>query len=86
MLDAPEGVTIKGNRELARRALANLLDNAIKYARPEDEVDHGVPPEIRLTASRRQSRVVVGGRSRSRHSGRPTARASSNASSDCRRT
>jgi signal transduction histidine kinase len=32
--DAPEPVILKGNRELLSQALANLVDNAIKYARP----------------------------------------------------
>jgi len=58
-IDAPEVVTIKGNRELLSQALANLLDNAIKYARPEDEVDLGVPPEIVLAARRKDDRVVL---------------------------
>jgi signal transduction histidine kinase len=33
MVDAPAPATIKGNRELLSQALANLVDNAIKYAR-----------------------------------------------------
>src|SRR5947209_9651553 len=32
-VDAPAPATIKGNRELLSQALANLVDNAIKYAR-----------------------------------------------------
>lgn len=31
-----EGITLKGNRELVGQAMVNLLENAIKYARPED--------------------------------------------------
>jgi signal transduction histidine kinase len=34
MVDAPQGVPMHGNRELISQALANLLDNAIKYAAP----------------------------------------------------
>src|SRR5204862_2436061 len=33
-LDAPEPAMIRGNRELLSQALANLVDNAIKYAPP----------------------------------------------------
>ena len=33
-VDAPEPSMINGNRELLSQALANLVDNAIKYARP----------------------------------------------------
>ncbi len=31
------GVTLKANRELIGQAMVNLLENAMKYARPEDE-------------------------------------------------
>ena len=33
-IDAPQAAPIRGNRELLSQALANLIDNAIKYARP----------------------------------------------------
>jgi len=33
-VEAPEATMLKGNRELLSQALANLVDNAIKYARP----------------------------------------------------
>ena len=33
-VDAPEAVAMHGNRELISQALANLIDNAIKYAAP----------------------------------------------------
>ncbi|MBV9970834.1 MAG: HAMP domain-containing protein, partial [Xanthobacteraceae bacterium] len=33
-IDASEHATVKGNRELVSQALANLVDNAIKYAAP----------------------------------------------------
>ena len=37
---------IKGNRELLSQAIANLVDNAIKYATPSE----GAPAEIVLSA------------------------------------
>jgi signal transduction histidine kinase len=33
-VDAPSAAKVKGNRELLSQALANLIDNAIKYAAP----------------------------------------------------
>ena len=41
----------EGNRELVSQALANLLDNAIKYAAPAGIPVNGAPAEI---ADRRQ--------------------------------
>jgi len=35
-LDAPQPAQTKGNRQLLAQATANLIDNAIKYARPDD--------------------------------------------------
>jgi signal transduction histidine kinase len=38
-IDAPATVPVRGNRELVSQALANLVDNAIKYAAPAAESD-----------------------------------------------
>ena len=35
-VDAPSAVPVRGNRELVSQALANLIDNAIKYADDKD--------------------------------------------------
>jgi len=35
-VDAPDQVSIKGNRELIGQAIANLIDNALKYGAPEE--------------------------------------------------
>ena len=51
-VDAPEPARIKGNRELLSQALANLIDNAIKYAQPAPGAA-GEPPEILLNGSQR---------------------------------
>ena len=34
-VEAPEPITVRGNRELVSQALSNLVDNAIKYAVPD---------------------------------------------------
>lgn len=48
-VDAPASVLVRGHRELLSQALANLLDNAIKYAhRPAEAGDR--PQEILLAA------------------------------------
>jgi signal transduction histidine kinase len=54
-VDAPQPAKITGNRELLSQALANLVDNAIKYARPAD----GVPGEIVLAAGQQGDRVRI---------------------------
>ncbi len=41
-VDAPAAAPVRGNRELVSQALANLVDNAIKYAGPNGEVN-GAP-------------------------------------------
>ena len=46
---------IKGNRELLSQALANLVDNAIKYARPVE----GTAGEIILAAGQQGDRVRI---------------------------
>jgi signal transduction histidine kinase len=50
-------VTLKANRELIGQAMVNLLENAVKYARPQD----GRPGRIEVALSRSESlvRIVV---------------------------
>jgi signal transduction histidine kinase len=58
--DAPEPATVKGNRELLSQALANLVDNAIKYARPlPDSPGEKPPAEIVVGARREGERVLL---------------------------
>jgi len=52
-----ERATIRGNRELLSQALANLVDNAIKYSRPEGEVTEAL--EIVLSARPDGQRVLI---------------------------
>jgi signal transduction histidine kinase len=60
-VEAGEGAKIRGNRELLSQALANLVDNAIKYAAPKAHAGAGeaVPAEIVLAARREGGRVLV---------------------------
>jgi signal transduction histidine kinase len=48
---------VKGNRELVSQALANLVDNAIKYSEPS--AANGVPAEIDVRASLSGDRVQL---------------------------
>jgi hypothetical protein len=57
-VDAPRPALIRGNRELVSQALANLVDNAIKYAAPEAEQD-GAQPQILVGASDRGDSVEL---------------------------
>jgi signal transduction histidine kinase len=60
--DAPEPAMIKGNRELLSQALANLVDNAIKYAKPAPGAEAAsgkVAGEIVVGARRAGTRVLI---------------------------
>jgi signal transduction histidine kinase len=59
--EASESAMLKGNRELLSQALANLVDNAIKYARPMKRPDLSEPPaaEILVGARRERERVLL---------------------------
>jgi signal transduction histidine kinase len=50
---------VKGNRELVSQALANLVDNAIKYSEPSAAQANGVPAEIDVQASLSGDRVQL---------------------------
>jgi signal transduction histidine kinase len=51
VIAAPEGLLIRGNRELVGQALANLIDNAVKYG--------GSGGTVRVTAEERGAGVAV---------------------------
>ena len=62
-VEAPEAAMLKGNRELLSQALANLVDNAIKYARNAAGAAEGgtdtPPAEIVLAARQKGDRVLL---------------------------
>ena len=57
-VEAPSAAPVRGNRELVSQALANLLDNAIKYAGPNGETN-GAPSEIVVKAGNDGDRIVL---------------------------
>jgi signal transduction histidine kinase len=56
---APTRAVVRGNRELVSQALANLVDNAIKYARPAACVEKATGGEITLTAEVQNGHVLL---------------------------
>ncbi len=65
-VEAPESAPMHGNRELISQALANLVDNAIKYAAPnnatlapEQSPLNGVQPEIVVKAAGEGDRILL---------------------------
>lgn len=56
--DIAEGLFVECSRELLSQAIANLIDNAIKYGAPLPLVESG-PRDIRLTTRRRDGFVEI---------------------------
>jgi signal transduction histidine kinase len=57
-IEAGAAAPVRGNRELVSQALANLIDNAIKYAGPNGQVN-GVPAEIVVKAGNDGERIML---------------------------
>ena len=57
-IEAPAAARVRGNRELVSQALANLVDNAIKYAGPETSKINGAP-EIVIKAGAEGERITL---------------------------
>lgn len=53
--DIAPGIHLRANRELIGQAMVNLLENAVKYARPED----GSPGRIQVTLARQGTNAVI---------------------------
>jgi signal transduction histidine kinase len=58
-VDAERAAPVKGNRELVSQALANLVDNAIKYAEPAASAVNGEPAEIVVAARDGGDRILL---------------------------
>ena len=58
-VDAPAAALVRGNRELVSQALANLIDNAIKYARPKPTETNKTPAKIVVKAGADGDRVTL---------------------------
>ena len=62
-VNAKQHAAVKGNRDLVSQALANLVDNAIKYAAPSAKVSSGAVngerSGILVTADAEQDRIVL---------------------------
>jgi signal transduction histidine kinase len=58
-VDADSPARVKGNRELISQALANLVDNAIKYAQPRGDSVNGATAEIEVKALNSGDRILL---------------------------
>jgi len=58
-VEAPSAVPVHGNRELISQALANLVDNAIKYGASDARDVNGAKPEIVVTAAAQGERILL---------------------------
>jgi signal transduction histidine kinase len=58
-VEADTPAPVKGNRDLVSQALANLVDNAIKYAEPPTGAVNGAAPEIIVRAMSAGDRITL---------------------------
>jgi signal transduction histidine kinase len=58
-IEAPAGTMLRGNRELISQALANLVDNAIKYTAPVAAAANGIKPDIIVKAASEGDRILL---------------------------
>ncbi len=58
-VEAPVAAPVRGNRELVSQALANLIDNAIKYAGPDASKINGAPAEVVIKAGAEGERITL---------------------------
>jgi signal transduction histidine kinase len=58
-IQANEHATVKGNRELVSQALANLVDNAIKYGQRNGAGENGAEAEIVVKAMGEGDRILL---------------------------
>src|SRR5258708_4911623 len=60
-IEAGATLPVRGNRELVTQSLANLVDNAIKYARPHAAEVNGMPADVVIAASGDGDRIRLSG-------------------------
>jgi signal transduction histidine kinase len=58
-VEAPAPIKVRGNRELVSQALSNLVDNAIKYAAPEEAKPGNIGAEIVVRALSEGDRIML---------------------------
>jgi len=58
-VEAGASAPVHGNRELVSQALANLVDNAIKYAEPSEPPANGAMPQIVVRALSEGDRILL---------------------------
>jgi hypothetical protein len=58
-VEADTAAPVKGNRELVSQAVANLVDNAIKYGDAHNGEANGVKPEIVVRALSEGDRILL---------------------------
>jgi signal transduction histidine kinase len=58
-VDAPSVAPVHGNRELVSQALANLVDNAIKYGTPNGSLVNGAASEIIVKAREEGDKILL---------------------------
>jgi signal transduction histidine kinase len=58
-VEAEAPALLKGNRELVSQALANLVDNAIKYTAPPPTTANGATPQIIVRALDSGERILL---------------------------
>jgi len=58
-VEAKERAAVTGNRELVSQALANLVDNAIKYAAPDADTANGARAGIVVKTSTDKDQIML---------------------------
>ena len=58
-VEATAPAPVKANRELVSQALANLVDNAIKYAAAGTPLINGAPAEVVVSANTEGDRILL---------------------------
>ncbi len=59
VVNTPPNAPVHGNRELISQALANLLDNALKYAQPSTDDPNGPEPKIMISVTKNADETVL---------------------------